>query len=851
MSDGETLSPADAVEDAGDDDDDMVSENEAEQQSAASGAGGVGGRAAAIATMEAQIEQLHTEKLAAAEAEEYGLAKELKGKIVELEAGLEELRSAPEADDGNAAAVAEIEAQIAQLHTEKLAAAEEEEYGLAKELKGKIVELEAKLGELRSGGGAAAAAPASAAAVVPAPATSGAAAAKEADEGPALEPSASRSNVAVAFTAEGSLGIKFGKTADGSGLLVLSVNAGGQAIGHVLEGDQLIGVNKESGQPMSAMKKYLGSGERPAHLLFSRADSSPVIFTEEGSFGIKFGKNPGGGLKVVGVTVGAQAEGRVREGDVLLGVGGAADSTMIEMKPFLKSSVRPATLYFQRLKIADVEEEETGADPGAQAGAATAQLPPGRLSRKSSASSGPPPPGSPSGGSSPPPPGRMSRKTRRASLDGGAEGALALGKKVKVEIAGVGSLGLEFGVDCNSGRIILVNVLPGGIVANTSPGVLESLDRLDAIGEVSLTKTPEEAAEYKRIHGESPEEENDAAAQVLLDETIGVIVDTPRPFMLHFHRPAPIPPSAARQSAASGGGAAAAASTKPHNPLRYFRGKGFMYYQSGGLIKKWGPGYIIFNFKANVLNYWKSSAYPEDTPSFMLNLEGGKVTTSAGEPRAFSLTAADGKVHNFSAMDQPTALHWAKLLRAAIHDEVEGDMAHDILHGAIDEDHPVWAEPHDMQEEFIEVTRMKFTLTEAQAQAHDDMCNAAAKRKEDEEPEEPLISGGWLYKRGQQNTAWKLRHFELDQTTFHLRYFEKHTDAKPKGDIDLKACSLLECGPTADTLCGRRHSLVIKDGSGKLIKLCTASAGEVLVWYDAVCRVMIQAHSPAAPADEM
>ena len=234
------MSPADAVEDAGDDDDDMVSENEAEQQSAASGAGGVGGRAAAIATMEAQIEQLHTEKLAAAEAEEYGLAKELKGKIVELEAGLEELRSAPEADDGNAAAVAEIEAQIAQLHTEKLAAAEKEEYGLAKELKGKIVELEAKLGELRSGGGAAAAAPASAAAVAPAPATSGAAAAKEADEGPALEPSASRSNVAVAFTAEGSLGIKFGKTADGSGLLVLSVNAGGQAIGHVLEGDQLI-----------------------------------------------------------------------------------------------------------------------------------------------------------------------------------------------------------------------------------------------------------------------------------------------------------------------------------------------------------------------------------------------------------------------------------------------------------------------------------------------------------------------------------------------------------------------------------------------------------------------------------
>ena len=48
-------------------------------------------------------------------------------------------------DSSAANEAAEIAAQIAQLHTEKLAASEAEEYGLAKELKGKIVALEAEL----------------------------------------------------------------------------------------------------------------------------------------------------------------------------------------------------------------------------------------------------------------------------------------------------------------------------------------------------------------------------------------------------------------------------------------------------------------------------------------------------------------------------------------------------------------------------------------------------------------------------------------------------------------------------------------------------------------------------------
>jgi hypothetical protein len=41
--------------------------------------------------------------------------------------------------------MAELEAQIATLHTEKKAASVAEEYARAKELKGKIVGLEAKL----------------------------------------------------------------------------------------------------------------------------------------------------------------------------------------------------------------------------------------------------------------------------------------------------------------------------------------------------------------------------------------------------------------------------------------------------------------------------------------------------------------------------------------------------------------------------------------------------------------------------------------------------------------------------------------------------------------------------------
>ena len=438
-------------------------------------------------------------------------------------------------------------------------------------------------------------------------------------------------------------------------------------------------------------------------------------------------------------------------------------------------------------------------------------------------------------------------------MDGGADSGS--GKMLKVEIAGEGSLGLEFGVDCNSGRVILVNVLDGGIVARTAPGVLESLDRLDMIGSTSLRVSQKDAAAYKAKHGSASDKANDIEAQKLLDKAISVIVDTPRPFTLLFHRPEVAEPSF--ESPEGEGGAAASktgasgdssADARAHNPIRYFRGKGFMYYQSSGLIKKYSPGYINFNSKANVLNYWKSSSYPGESPSFMLNLEGGAVGEAAGEPRAFILTATDGKLHKFSAMDHPTAEEWVKLLKAAIHCDMSSDLAHDILHGSVGEEHPVWHEPEDMAEEFIDNTRMKYTQDDAKARAHDDSC-AASRRTSSSAPAEketPLLTGGWLYKRGQQNTAWKLRFADLQTTPeCKLSYFEKHTDSKAKGSIDMKAAKLVEVGPTADTLCGRSHSLVIKDGAGKLIKLCTASAGEALIWFDALQRVMVMAHTVA------
>jgi len=81
----------------------------------------------AMESIEEQIARLHEEKTDAAEAENYDLAKELKGKAAELEA------------------IGSIEKQIAQLHKEKIDAAEAEDYDLAKELKGKAAGLEATL----------------------------------------------------------------------------------------------------------------------------------------------------------------------------------------------------------------------------------------------------------------------------------------------------------------------------------------------------------------------------------------------------------------------------------------------------------------------------------------------------------------------------------------------------------------------------------------------------------------------------------------------------------------------------------------------------------------------------------
>ena len=737
-------------------------------------------------------------------------------------------------EDAEVVGTPALDAEIAELQEQKVAAAMEEDYALAGELKAKIIALEAKRDALKAGSGG-----------------------EEAVEtGVAAGDSMT---VKVTFPEEGSLGIKFGKAEDGVHLKVVGVTGGGQAVGSVLAGDVLVGVGEDGAdQPLSEMKAYLGSGKRPALLSFVRANEASVVFTEEGSLGIKFGKNSAGdGLIVVSAGVGAQCEGKVLAGDVLLGISGETTSSLAEMKPFLKSSERPATCYFRRAAVSGVVVAASSSDGGGDGGGASAVSPPppGRLSRADSPAASAPPP--PSGGSSLPP-GRKSKKVRRASMDGGADSGS--GKMLKVEIAGEGSLGLEFGVDCNSGRVILVNVLDGGIVARSAPGVLESLDRLDMIASTSLRVSQEEAAAYKAKHGNASDEANDAAAQKLLDKTISIIVDTPRPFTLIFHRPearVDIPPpsggggkagtAASKTGGASGGSSGEA---RAHNPIRYFRGKGFMYYQAGGLIKKWGPGYINFNSKANVLNYWKSSSYPGESPSFMLNLEGGTVGEAAGEPRAFTLTATDGKVHKFSAMDHPMAEEWVKLLKAAIHCDISSELAHDILHGSVGEEHPVWHEPEDMAEEFIDNTRMKYTQDDAKARAHDDSC-AAARRKPGSAVEEsqPLLTGGWLYKRGQQNTAWKLRFADLQTTPeCKLNYFEKHTDSKAKGSIDMKAAKLVEVGPTADTLCGRSHSLVIKDGAGKLIKLCTASAGEALIWFDALQRVMVMAHSARSDA---
>jgi hypothetical protein len=79
----------------------------------------------------------------------------------------------------------------------------------------------------------------------------------------------------------------------------------------------------------------------------------------------------------------------------------------------------------------------------------------------------------------------MKTSRRKSMCNGGvadeSKAGLLAQKCFEIIIRDEGPLGLEFGVDANSGRIILVGLRKAGLIAQVAPGVLKYLDRLDGI----------------------------------------------------------------------------------------------------------------------------------------------------------------------------------------------------------------------------------------------------------------------------------------------------------------------------------------------------------------------------------
>ena len=146
----------------------------------------------------------------------------------------------------------------------------------------------------------------------------------------------------------------------------------------------------------------------------------------------------------------------------------------------------------------------------------------------------------------------MPRKQRRvSSLDGGVEVeelSVIQHQQSVVAISNEGALGFEFGIDCNSGRVVLLGIRRPGLIAKAAPGLLKYLDRLDAIGDMSehphalsaehdFRRTRAQAVEYKRVHETSTQADQEETAKLLVKHAVAMLTTTPRPYTLLFHRP--------------------------------------------------------------------------------------------------------------------------------------------------------------------------------------------------------------------------------------------------------------------------------------------------------------------------
>eukprot|EP00040_Diaphanoeca_grandis_P019912 m.105481 g.105481 ORF g.105481 m.105481 type:complete len:299 (-) comp27651_c0_seq1:853-1749(-) len=97
---------------------------------------------------------------------------------------------------------------------------------------------------------------------------------------------------------------------------------------------------------------------------------------------------------------------------------------------------------------------------------------------------------------------------------------------------------------------------------------------------------------------------------------------------------------------------------------------------------------------------------------------------------------------------------------------------------------------------------------------------------------------GYLLKMGHVRKNWKMRWFELKNTSIYYR--KKDRDAKIIGEIDLTEASSLSRGDNLEGF-GKRNSLKLVLGSADNIKLwhlCAVSEGEIELWIQGIRNVM-------------
>jgi len=92
------------------------------------------------------------------------------------------------------------------------------------------------------------------------------------------------------------------------------------------------------------------------------------------------------------------------------------------------------------------------------------------------------------------------------------------------------------------------------------------------------------------------------------------------------------------------------------------------------------------------------------------------------------------------------------------------------------------------------------------------------------------VYSGWLEKKGEVGTAWKMRYFVL-LSTRQLQYFEKEGTNKPRGTVELQFATAVRPLPDADQFYNYEQAIEIVTGKRRWI-LCPASAKEQKKWLD-------------------